>query len=367
MDVPVADQHSMLSPFLHDPRMQLFLKNIAFIASIGFGLTISSAVALASSTSFFGATDVDTMSHVRVSANVFVKASVAYGLALVSSIACQSFHALTTSTPKITSHQKMLHNIPSLLYYTVNFVLVWAPVLLIIMATQLVGGGLVLFTGSSGLVLAGGSALFFLAVIGLGRSWKLFLLGLFSVIPFSVPQYTSPVTQDWIILAVCLVYLVPLGMWSAYAQLKLLHQKEHALSSSMDPHPVINADSPITQTDFEQSAGLNPSPENVLSLPSMREHVDLEAITTQLASLVQAVERLAAQNAVQANPTSTPPADPKSDQIQDLPPPVPVWQSETADTDPSYPVRAHVHPRTLQSGESNRLEDSAISAGDTMV
>src|ERR1700683_3837583 len=118
MDVPVTDQHLMLSPSLHDPRTQLFLKNIAFIASIGFGLTISSAVALASSTSFFGATDVVTMSHVQASANAFIKASVAYGLALVSSIVYQSFQALTTSTQKITSYKKTLHNIPSLLFYT---------------------------------------------------------------------------------------------------------------------------------------------------------------------------------------------------------------------------------------------------------
>jgi hypothetical protein len=161
MDSLVATPHLMLSPSLHDPRIEPFLKNIAFIASIGFGLTISSAVALASSTSFFGDTP-----FIQASPNFFVRASVAYGLALVSSIAGQSFHALATPTNKVISHQKMLHNIPTLFNYTITFVLVWSPVLLIIMATQLVGGGLLMFNSSSGLVLTGGSGLFMLAVIG---------------------------------------------------------------------------------------------------------------------------------------------------------------------------------------------------------
>jgi hypothetical protein len=133
---------------------------------------------------------------------------------------------------------------------------------------------------------------------------------------------------------------------------------------------VSNTDSPLTQKDFEQPSGLNPSPENVPSLPFTREHVDFEAITTQLVSLVHAVEHLAALNTVQANPTSMPPADPKSDQIQEPPPPVPLRQSETVDTkylDPSSPVQAHVNPRTLHSGKRDRLEDLARSTGDTMV
>jgi hypothetical protein len=88
---------------------------------------------------------------------------------------------------------------------------------------------------------------------------------------------------------------------SAICQLKLSREQH---SSSTYPQQLPTAYSPIIQKAIEQSAGLGLSPEKVPML-SQHQHIDLEAMTTQLSLLVHAIERLVAQNASPLSTSST--------------------------------------------------------------
>jgi hypothetical protein len=150
-------------PSLHDKRTTTYLQSISFISSVGFGLAVSAAMTLGTASSILGSQlNPNDHSHSRLSASgvqsateFFVAAATAYGLALVSSVASQAAQAFT-EVPEVSLGLEAGHDTLDFICYICAFVVVWAPPMLIIIATLFVGCGMSLFDVALGCILQGG-------------------------------------------------------------------------------------------------------------------------------------------------------------------------------------------------------------------